>query len=129
MSESLQSILYLLASIAIPSVSFFLIFYLKKNAKRIDEETKSWVMHDSIAASVDLIQQIVTSVSQLYVDAYKAEGKFDEDAQKFVFNEAKNKVMSLLTTESKDVIEAMYSDLGEWVNVQIEAAVKNQKNQ
>ena len=73
------------------------------------------------------IENCVIATNQTYVEALKAAGKFDAEAQKTAFNMTKNAVMAILSDEAKKYLETAVGDLNEYITQQIEAAVNVNK--
>ena len=73
------------------------------------------------------IENCVIATNQTYVEALKAAGKFDAEAQKTAFNMTKNAVMTILSDEAKKYLENAVGDLNEYITQQIEAAVNVNK--
>ena len=73
------------------------------------------------------IENCVIATNQTYVEALKAAGKFDAEAQKTAFNMTKNAVMAILSEEAKKYLENAVGDLNEYITQQIEAAVNVNK--
>ena len=73
------------------------------------------------------IENCVVATNQTYVEALKAAGKFDAEAQKTAFNMTKNAVMVILSDEAKKYLESAVGDLNEYITQQIEAAVNVNK--
>lgn len=73
------------------------------------------------------IENCVIATNQTYVEALKAAGKFDAEAQKTAFNMTKNAVMTILSDEAKKYLESAVGDLNEYITQQIEAAVNVNK--
>ena len=73
------------------------------------------------------IENCVIATNQTYVEALKAAGKFDAEAQKTAFNMTKNAVMVILSDEAKKYLESAVGDLNEYITQKIEAAVNVNK--
>ena len=73
------------------------------------------------------IENCVIATNQTYVEALKAAGKFDAEAQKTAFNMTKNAVMVILSDEAKKYLESAVGDLNVYITQQIEAAVNVNK--
>lgn len=73
------------------------------------------------------ITDCVIATNQTYVDSLKAQGKFDEEAQKKAFNLTLNAVLAILNDESKQYLTEAYGDLNTYITKQIEAAVNKNK--
>lgn len=69
----------------------------------------------------------VIATNQTYVDALKAEGKFDADAQKEAFKKTYEAVMQILTEDAKEYLMNALGDFDTFVNAKIEASVNTSK--
>lgn len=107
-------------------------------AKYAVDAFKAWSMEklanaDNVLVSkylmeiTDVICQVVMCTSQTYVNALKAEGKFDAEAQKVAFNTTKENVLKLLTQEAKEFIAEAYGDIDLWLDTKIEQIVLTTK--
>ena len=81
-----------------------------------------------IGQAVDIVLNAVRSVFQTYVESLKNSGNFTSEAQKIVFNLAKNLVLKQLSEDAKKYISENYGDLEEWIRNQIEASIYKLKN-
>ena len=78
------------------------------------------MLTETICACVD-------ETNQTYVDALKASGSFDVEAQKQAFMMCKDAVMKILSNEAKDYLASIYGDLDKFIESMIEAQVKQAK--
>ena len=81
-----------------------------------------------IKQATDIVLNAVRCVFQTYVEALKKSGGFDQKAQIYAFNLAKDTALKQLSDESKDYITKNYGDLEEWLKTQIEASINLLKN-
>lgn len=75
----------------------------------------------------ETIQNAVVTTNQTYVDALKAAGKFDAEAQKEAFHKTYNAVMSVLSTEAMNYFNELYGDATLYITNMIEAQVNTKK--
>lgn len=75
----------------------------------------------------DTIISCVEATNQTYVDSLKAQGKFDEEAQKTAFSLTLNAVLAILGEEGQEYLTEIYGDLNVYITNKIEATVKQQK--
>ena len=80
-----------------------------------------------VAMLFDTITACVSTTTETYVKALKAEGKFDSEAQKIAFNKTYDAIISTLSDEAKLYLTNIYGDLATYLMVKIEAEVKAQK--
>lgn len=123
----LQSLLYAVITAVVPIITVYIVKFLNKQFDKIKVDTRDLIISDTIEDALDIVTKVVTSTSQTYVDSLKSAGEFTKEAQEEAFNRTKNTILTLLSTEAKELISTLYSDIDTWLDVQIEAAVKNQK--
>ena len=73
------------------------------------------------------ISNCVMATTQTYVDALKAQGDFNANAQTTAFNMTKDAVLKLLTDEAQVYITSAVGDLNLYITQKIEAEVKYNK--
>lgn len=109
------------------TVATFLIFLLKAKkdelvAKQKDEKAKKYI---------ELLNQTITdcvmATNQTYVEALKAQGSFDAEAQKEAFRLTYEAVRSILSEEVQTYLSEITTDLTAYITTKIEAAVATNK--
>ena len=80
-----------------------------------------------VDAAQEIVGTIVTAVSQTYVDALKANGKFTQEAQIQAKNQAVNKAKVLINDTLKQAVRVLYGDFDTWLDAVIEKFVKEGK--
>jgi hypothetical protein len=73
------------------------------------------------------ITDCVIATTQTYVDALKAQGAFDVEAQKVAFTMTYDSVVKLLTSEAQEYLNEAVGDLNLYITQRIEAEVKLNK--
>lgn len=127
MNETIQTILTAILIAAIPVITSELTKFLKLQVQTIKEKTKQEVLNKHIDRAEKVVEDIVEAISQTTVDNLKKQGAFTKEKQDEAFNEAKSKVLEVLTKESKEALQEAYDDLNIWIDTQIESAVKRNK--
>ena len=74
-----------------------------------------------------ILENIVISVNQVFVNSLKAEGKFNKESAEIAKNTAIDKATELLTDEAIKAIEIVYGSLDAYLDVNIEAIVNKLK--
>ena len=124
MSEQLKEILALLIQLvilpAIPIISKYVIDALKNWAHSKAVEMENATIAEYLIDITDTIETAVLCTTQTYVESLKAQGKFDEEAQKIAFKKTKTTVMALLAQDAKDFLAKMYGDADLWIDTKIE---------
>ncbi len=81
-----------------------------------------------IKKATDIVLNAVRCVFQSYVEALKKSGGFDQKAQIYAFNLAKDIALKQLGDDAKNYIVHNYGDLEEWLKTEIEASINLLKN-
>ena len=81
-----------------------------------------------IKKATDIVLNAVRCVFQSYVEALKKSGGFDQKAQIYAFNLAKDIALKQLGDDAKNYIAQNYGDLEEWLKTEIEASINILKN-
>ena len=125
--ELLKMLVELVLLPAIPVIVTYVVKTLKAHieAKIADVNNKDVAKY--LTQICDIISQVVTSTTQTYVDTLKAQGKFDANAQKLAFEKTRTAILSMLSEESRDLLEKLYGDVDTWLETKIEQEVKLQK--
>lgn len=127
MKEILTTLIQVVVIPAIPVLVGYLVKYLKAKADQTSTAIDNELVRRYLQEATDAVLQAVTYTAQTYVDTLKAQGKFDEAAQKTAFNKAKDVALSLLTEDAKQLIVDLYGDITVWLETKIEQTVKEQK--
>ena len=123
----LQEVLYAIIIVVVPIISNCIISYFKSKKEIIIKGREDEEFNASIIQVIDIIEKVVDTVSQTYVDSLKKEGKFNEEAQKEAFNIALTSVRGLINDNTQEMISTVYSDFDSWLKIQIESYIKSKK--
>lgn len=125
MNEILLNILSVVVSVVVlPLITLIgtkLIQFINKKINNAE-------LSKQLETATNIATNAVRSVFQTYVESLKKEGKFDESSQKAALTKAILIAKAQLTEETKSYIEKIYSDLDNWLKVQIEATINLLKN-
>ena len=116
--------------VLIPLLGVLVTFFVKwVNAKsaEIAVSTDDVLMNKYLSMLTSTITDCVIATNQTYVDALKAEGKFDAEAQKKAFSLTCDAVLSILTDDAKEYLSESLGDLKSYITSKIESQVKLQK--
>lgn len=105
----------------------FLIIFISKKAQELKATTDNELYHKYIDMLEQTIINCVIATNQTYVDALKAEGKFDAEAQKIAFQKTYDSVMAILSEDAKSYLNEAIGDLQTYIINQIEAQVNLNK--
>lgn len=75
----------------------------------------------------EIVSRCVCMVNQTYVDTLKAIDGFDEESKQLAYDDCKRKILKLLDDEAKKAIVDTFNDIDEYLDVYIEAAVRDEK--
>lgn len=105
----------------------FLIAFISKKAQELKATTDNELYHKYIDMLEQTIINCVIATNQTYVDALKAEGKFDGEAQKIAFQKTYDSVIAILSEDAKTYLNEAIGDLQAYIINQIEAQVNLNK--
>lgn len=105
----------------------FLVKWLRAKELEVLDKIDSETADKYIAMLFDTITACVSTTTETYVKALKAEGKFDAEAQKIAFNKTYEAIIATLSEEAKGYLTSIYGDLTTYLTVKIEAEIKAQK--
>lgn len=77
--------------------------------------------------AINVVVSVVKEISQTYVQELKKQNAFDKEAQTEALRAARAQAGVLIRKETKEYIEKVYSDFDDWLDIQIEAAVADNK--
>lgn len=99
------------------------------NAKR--QEINQTVDNETAIKYNNMIFNTVTdcviATNQTYVEALKAQGAFDAEAQKIAFQKTLDAVLSILTDDAKEYIKEAFGDITVYLTTLIESSVNKNK--
>ena len=107
-------------------VAFFVKWVNVKSAE-IAVSTDNTLMTKYLSMLTSTITDCVIATNQTYVDALKAEGKFDAEAQKKAFSLTCDAVLAILTDDAKEYFSESLGYLESYITSKIESQVKLQK--
>lgn len=125
--ELLKMLVELVLLPAIPVIVTYVVKTLKAHIEAKIADVNNKDVAEYLTQICDIISQVVTSTTQTYVDTLKAQGKFDANAQKLAFEKTRTAILSMLSEESRDLLEKLYGDVDTWLETKIEQEVKIQK--
>lgn len=127
LQELIQFILGTVITVALPVVVKYVLDSLKEVSVAYSDKVTSDVIKDRLKNISDTIYQVTICTTQTYVDALKAQGSFDKEAQDKAFELTKSTVKVLLNKEAEQLIQDIYGDLDTWLDTKIEQTVKETK--
>lgn len=127
MKEMLMQLLMAVIAAAVPILTTFFVKYMNQKKDELSAQVDSTKWQWYIDEITNAITAAVSATSQTYVDALKAAGKFDLEAQKEAAQKALESALAAISPSAKAFIEQMYGDINEYLSTRIEAEVRNQK--
>ena len=112
---------------AVSLLSVFLIKFLRARSANLKEATDNIFLESLIDTVTNLVEKVVASVSQTYVDKLKEDEQFDESKHKVAFELAFEAVKSMVSEEYQTFLDGIFGDFNLWIGTLIEAAVRTQK--
>ena len=110
--------------IVLPLISFIGIKFTQWLNTKIKNDKGKALME----RATQIVLDAVRCVFQTYVEALKKSGGFDQKAQIYAFNLAKDTALKQLGDDAKEYISDNYGDLQEWLKIEIEASINKLKN-
>ena len=102
--------------------------FIRVKTNELNTKTQSELVKKYSTMISETISDCVIATNQTYVDSLKAQGNFDEKAQKIAFEKTYNAVLNILTDDAKEYIRETAGDLTIYLTQQIEARVNKTKN-
>ena len=112
---------------AVSLLSVFLIKFLRARSATLKEATDNIFLESLIDTVTNLVEKVVASVSQTYVDKLKEDEQFDDSNHKVAFELAFEAVKSMVSEEYQTFLDGIFGDFNLWIGTLIEAAVRTQK--
>ena len=125
MNQILLNILAAIVTcIVLPLISFIGIKFTQWLNTKIKNDKGKALME----RATQIVLDAVRCVFQTYVEVLKKSGGFDQKAQIYAFNLAKDTALKQLGDDAKEYISENYGDLQEWLKTEIEASINKLKN-
>lgn len=124
-------LLYKIADVCLIPLLGLLTAYFIKWLKVKEAEINNKIDNETAQKYVSMVAQTITdcviATNQTYVESLKAQGSFNEEAQKIAFQKTYDAVMAVLSEDAKDYLAALYGDATAYLTARIEAEVNLQK--
>lgn len=101
--------------------------FLRAKGAELGAKTENEKLAKYIGMLTNTITDCVIATNQTYVEALKAKGSFDAEAQKVAFNLTYDAVLKVLNDDAKDYLTNVYGDLTVYISNLIEAEVNRNK--
>ena len=94
----------------------------------MNSKIKDQTLAKHLAAVTQIVTDAVMNVFQSFVETLKANGNFDESAQKEAKERAYASIMEQMTPELIDYVKDNYGELESWINNKIESVIYTLKS-
>lgn len=132
MNAEFLDLLYQIFQVAlIPLLGIFVGFGIKLMQEKFAElqaGTNNEIINTYIQIAQDIIISCVQATNQTLVDTLKSKGVFTKEEWEKAFAQTKDNILTILNDYQKEVLGQIFNDLDAWIDVQIEAAVKELKD-
>ena len=108
--ETLNTLMSMVILPLLLALSGFAVAWLRKKTQEITANINDATVRKYVDLASDAVTKAVQTTFQTYVDALKAQGKFDKEAQLTALQKAKDTATALITDEAKRVIAEAYRD-------------------
>lgn len=125
----IKTLVDIIAEPVLIAVGGLLVYSVKKGIQYLQEKLDNECATKYLEMAKETIITCVTATNQSYVDSLKNNGAFDKNAWVTAFEKSKNNVLKLLSETQKEVISEIYGDVDAWINTQIEATVRQLKQE
>lgn len=131
MTVELQELILTIFQVCIiPLLGVLTTFFVKwVNAKSAEIQTNidDATLRKYMGMLTETIADCVVATNQTFVETLKAQGKFDEEAQKEAFRQTSMAVIQILSEDAKDYLSSAVGDLETYITKKIEAEVNLNK--
>lgn len=89
------------------------------------------VSSEAISVALNVVQDVVNYLNLNVVNALKLaaeDGHLTEDEAKQIKEAAINQILKILSSNMKDVLSAVFGDIGEWLSIQVDNVTEALKN-
>lgn len=105
----------------------FLIKWFNAKSKELIAKTDNEYAAKYLSMVTETVTDCVIATNQTYVEALKAEGNFDAEAQKIALEKTLSAVLDILSDDAKEYLEEAYGDFNVFIINKIEAVVNDNK--
>lgn len=127
MSEIIVAILQVCLIPLLGALTGFLVKYINAKSDQLKARAKTEKGKEYITRITDTVITCVLATKQTYVDTLKAQGSFDQEAQKVAFERTYAAIQDLLTDELKNYLSSITGDATNYLSQMIESQVSLNK--
>lgn len=126
-TEMLHALIYAVLTVVLPIITTYLVKIMRVKLTEIRFEGMNAAHQVWIDRAAEIVGDIVLQVQQTFVDSLKNRGEFDKDAAIEAKNRAVAMANEMIAEELKKAIADIYSSFDEWLDIQIEKSVYQNK--
>lgn len=126
-NELLTTIFELCLFPLLGALTVYLVSLIRAKADGIKKQTKNELAKKYLDMLEVTVVNCVLTTNQTYVDALKAQGAFDAEAQKVAFQKTYEAVAASLTEEGNKYLAEITNDIPAFISEMIEAQVAKHK--
>lgn len=126
-NELLATIFELCLFPLLGALTVYLVSLIRAKADGIKKQTKNELAKKYLDMLEVTVVNCVLTTNQTYVDALKAQGAFDAEAQKVAFQKTYEAVAASLTEEGNKYLAEITNDIPAFISEMIEAQVAKHK--
>lgn len=119
----LQAAIIAVIPVVIPGI----LKYFKAKRENVSASTDNEFLKTVLSVAEDIVNDVVTAVSQTYVEALKKDGAFNKEEQEMAFQLAYNAAKNIISEEHQAYLGAVLGSFEEWLSTLIEATVNRNK--
>ena len=108
-------------------ITVYIVNYIKAKTVELNTSNTNEILVKYLTMLSDTVCDCVIATNQTYVNALKAQGKFDAEAQKVAFEMTYQAIIAVLSDDAKTYITNMYGDLTIFITNMIEAEVNRNR--
>lgn len=108
-------------------LTFYIVQFIRVKTAELNSKNDNEILSKYITMLSDTVIDCVIATNQTYVDSLKAQGRFDEEAQKVAFKMTYDAVIKVLNEDAKNYLTNIYGDLSTYITNMIEAEVNRNK--
>ena len=108
-------------------ITAYVVNYIKAKTAELNTVNGSEILAKYLTMLSDTVCDCVIATNQTYVNALKAQGKFDAEAQKVAFEMTYQAIIAVLSDDAKTYLTNMYGDLTIFITNMIEAEVNRNR--
>jgi hypothetical protein len=109
------------------ALTAYLVAFIRAKADSVKKQTNSELAKKYLDMLEVTVVNCVLTTNQTYVDALKAQGAFDAEAQKVAFQKTYEAVSASLTEEGNKYLAEITNDIPAFISEMIEAQVAKNK--